>query len=293
MRRFNAWYSVAATVAVLISPSASKAETIIGLTVQNSLISFDSATPGTVSAVVPVTGLGAGESLLAIDIRPATGQLYGLGSASRLYTINPATGAATAVGSAGAFTLSGTSFGFDFNPVVDRIRVVSNADQNLRLNPNDGSLTAADTALTFVSGDPNAAANPNVVGAAYTNNVPGASTTTLYVIDSTLRVLAVQNPPNNGTLNTVGSLGLGFTLAEPLGFDISGVTGTAYAVFNTPTSGGLSQLSTVSLATGDSGGVGGIGGGVAVIDIAAPIPEPTAGALLVFGGLVLARPRRR
>ena len=293
MRRLNALCTFAAMGAALLAcPTTSHAEPLIGLTSQNALISFDSATPGTVAVTVPVTGLGAGESLLAIDIRPATGQLYALGSASRLYTVNPATGAATAVGSAGSFTLSGTSFGFDFNPVVDRIRVVSNADQNLRLNPNDGTLTATDTALAFASGDPNAAANPNVVGAAYTNNVPGASSTTLYVIDSTLRLLAVQNPPNSGTLNTVGSLGLGFTLAEPLGFDISGVTGTAYAVFNTPTS-GLSQLSTVNLPTGDSGGVGGIGGGVAVIDLAAPVPEPAAGTLLIVGMLALARRRRR
>jgi hypothetical protein len=294
MRRFNVWcLAVVTGVAVLFSPAVSRAEQIIGLTAQNSLISFDSATPGTVSGVVPVTGLGAGESLLAIDIRPATGQLYALGSSSRLYTVNATTGAATAVGSGGSFTLSGTSFGFDFNPTVDRIRVVSNADQNLRLNPNDGTLTATDTALAFAAGDPNAGANPNVVGAAYTNNLPGASSTTLYGIDTNLRILATQNPPNAGTLNTVGSLGLGFTLSEPLGFDISGATGTAYAVFNSLTSGNLSQLSIVNLTTGDSGGVGGIGGGVAVVDIAAPVPEPAAAALLALGALTLARPRRR
>ena len=77
------------------------AELVTGLTLNNTLVTFDSATPGAVSAPVAITGLGAGESLLAIDRRPANGQLYGLGSASRLYVINTVTGAATQVGANG------------------------------------------------------------------------------------------------------------------------------------------------------------------------------------------------
>src|SRR4030095_15839230 len=110
-----------------------------------------------------------GENVLGIDFRPATGELYGLGSTSRLYRIDIANGAAVQVG-AGPFSplLSGTDFGFDFNPQSDRIRVVSDAEQNLRLNP--------DTLATFVD----AALNPagNVVAAAYTNNFAGAVSTT-------------------------------------------------------------------------------------------------------------------
>ncbi|MEJ7701366.1 MAG: DUF4394 domain-containing protein [Pyrinomonadaceae bacterium] len=96
--------------------------------------------PNNVVNVAAITGLAAGENILGIDFRPATGQLYALGSSSRIYIINPRTGVATAVGAAGAFTLMGTDFGFDFNPTVDRIRIVSNTGQNLRVNPNDGTL---------------------------------------------------------------------------------------------------------------------------------------------------------
>ena len=160
--------------AVLAPAAHLRAELIYAVTTTNVLLSFDSATPGTVTTIAAITGLQAGENILGIDLRPATGQLYGLGSTSRLYTISPVTGTATQVGSAGAFTLTGTAFGFDFNPVVDRIRVVSNADQNLRLNPNDGTLTAIDTNLAFAAGDPNQGANPNVVALAYTNNFAGA-----------------------------------------------------------------------------------------------------------------------
>ena len=116
---------------------------IYGITTTNQLVRFAGNTPGTVLSTIAITGLQGGESILAIDVRPATQALYALGSTSRLYVINPSTGAATQVGSAGAFTLSGTSFGMDFNPVVDRIRVVSDTEQNLRLNPNDGTLSAS------------------------------------------------------------------------------------------------------------------------------------------------------
>ena len=162
----------------------------------NQIVTFDTSTPASPTSVVAITGLQPAENALAIDLRPATGQIYLLGSSSRLYVLNPVTGIAVAVG--GPFTpaLSGAAFGFDFNPTVDRIRVVSNTGQNLRLNPDTGAVAAVDTAL-----NPGA---PNVVGSAYSNNVAGATTTTLYAIDSTTDQLFVQNPPNAGVLTPVG-----------------------------------------------------------------------------------------
>src|SRR6185503_3228958 len=202
--------------------------TLFAVTAANNLVRFSSATPGTIDATVPITGLQAGESVLGIDVRPATLQLYLLGSTSRLYTLDQGTGVATQVG-AGAFTpaLNGTSFGFDFNPTVDRIRVISDADQNLRLNPDTGTVAATDTVLAYAAGDANAGQNPNAVGAAYTNNFAGATTTVLYDIDSGRDVLVTQNPPNNGTLNTVGALGV--DTSDVVGFDITNPGGTAYA----------------------------------------------------------------
>jgi hypothetical protein len=66
--------------------------TLYGVTTTNQLVRFDSATPGTVVAVGAITGIQGGETILGIDFRPATGQLYALGSTSRLYTIDTATG---------------------------------------------------------------------------------------------------------------------------------------------------------------------------------------------------------
>jgi hypothetical protein len=116
-----------------------EAEFLTGLTTAGNLVSFDSAAPGTISSSVAITGLQAGEVLLGIDRRPANGLLYGLGSTSRIYTINTTTGVATPVGATPfAPALTGTAFGFDFNPVPDRIRVVSTDTTNFRLNPMRG-----------------------------------------------------------------------------------------------------------------------------------------------------------
>jgi hypothetical protein len=282
-------------LALAVGAGPVRAQPVSGITTTNTLVTFDAATPGTIQSSVAVTGLQGGETLLGIDRRPATGGLYGLGSTSRLYLINTTTGAATQVGSAGAFTLSGTAFGFDFNPTVDRIRVTTTSGQNLRLNPNDGTLTAADTPLAYAAGDPNAAATARVVGSAYTNNFVGAATTTLFAIDSNLDILATQNPPNNGTLNTVGPLG--FNRSDLAGFDISGTSGIAYASLTAP-AGNSSLLYTINLATGAATLVGTIGGGVPLVDIAgavAPVPEPSSFALvgLCAAGWAAVRRRRR
>jgi len=194
------------------------------------------------SAGTPVnkalTGLQAGENILGIDMRPATGQLYALGSTSRVYTINMSSGTATAVG-ASPFTtlLAGTSFGFDFNPTVDRIRVVSNAGQNLRLNPSTGGVAAVDSSLN--------PGTPAVSAAAYTNNFPGATTTTLYDIDPATDKLFTQNPPNNGTLVEVGNLGI--DISADNGFDIGGTSNKAYALV---TVGGNYRIYSINTMTG-------------------------------------------
>ena len=91
-----------------------------------------------------------------MDFRPATGQFYAVSNGSR-YTIHRATGAATRLGADGAFTLTGTSFGVDFNPVPDRLRVVSDADfggSNFRLsklNQFNGDFVQDEMVRAFIS----------------------------------------------------------------------------------------------------------------------------------------------
>jgi len=262
----SAWF-----VGVLVMPA--QAEVIVGLTPTNNLVFFRSNAPGTMLLTLPITGLQPAESVLAIDFRPSTGQLYGLGSTSRLYTIDTATGVAAPVGS-GPFSpaLSGTSFGFDFNPATDLIRVVSDANQNLRLNANTGAVIAADLLLAYAPGDPNAGMPPGILGLAYTSNFAGATRTTAYGIDAVLGILVrLGSPggspisPNAGQLFTVGSLGV-IPSSQQIGFDISPVGGRAFAALET--GGGLSRLYTVQLEDGVAALVGTVAAGAPLRDIA-------------------------
>jgi hypothetical protein len=210
----------------------------------NNLLSFNISAPNKINSDKTITGLQTGEAILAIDIRPATGQLYGLGSTSRLYMIDKTTAVATVVGTS-AFTpvLSGATFGFDFNPSADRIRVVSNTRQNLRLNPETGAVAALDTDLT--------PGTPAVSAAAYTNNQAGSASTALYVIDpSTDKLYTVVNP-NAGILTEVGALGV--NVDGNNGFDISGTDNKAYALL---TIGSVTKLYSIDLATGAAAPVG-------------------------------------
>jgi hypothetical protein len=220
-----------------------RAEDIAAVTADHHLFFFDHTALGTINGGQPILGVPAGETFLGIDYRPAIGGLYALGSSGHLYSI----GFSRTIGAfqfGPTLPLSGTSFGFDFNPTTDRIRLTSDADQNLQVNPADGTLSATDPPLAFAAGDPNFGVNPNVVASAYTNNFVGAAATVLYDIDSNLDALLIQNP-NDGTLRTIGPLGV--DTSANVGFDISSVTGRAFALL---TVGGSTGIYTIDLGSG-------------------------------------------
>jgi Domain of unknown function (DUF4394) len=266
-------------------PASASPDTIYAVTSSN-LLRFDSSTPGTVTTVGALTGLQGGDNIFAIDFRPATGQLYGIGTSGQLYTINTTTAAATPVGA--PFALSDPSgASIDFHPTVDRIRVVSSAaDENFRVNPDTGAVAGIDTGLAYDAGDPNAGANPNVLAIGYTNNFTGTATTTLYGIDTSLDILVRQGgvdgvpSPNGGQLFTIGSLGVDSATAGTAGLDIN-AGNTAFALLEVSLT---SQLYTIDLSTGAATLVGNIGAAQAITDIAvqvvpatpSPSPSPSA-----------------
>jgi hypothetical protein len=228
-RRTLVLAAVTAASALALPGGAFAAEAFYGVTQDNRLVTFQSDNVTNVAPSHPITGLPGGEGIVGLDVRPLNGQLYALGKTSRVYVINPRTGAARQVGATPFIpALAGTSFGFDFNPTVDRIRVTSDAEQNLRLNPDDGTVAGVDTNLAYVAGDPGAGTTPNVTASAYTNSFAGATSTTLFDIDNARHALAIQNPPNDGALTTVGALG---TSNDAVAFDI-GEGNVGYAVLN-------------------------------------------------------------
>jgi len=246
---------------------------ITGGTTQ-SLLSFNrppQGSPAKLCSSTAITGLDSGEVIVGADTRPATGALTALaknGTGGTLYTINTTTGLATTVAQltsgSSPLALTGSSFGVDFNPVPDRLRVVGDDGQNLRINVETGA-TMVDTVLS----------STGVSAAAYTNSIFDGGTalttqsTTLYGVDSSTDnlVLIGANPatgggcvtdamamppttadagnPNCGVVTSLGALGVDVGIGN--GLEIEPRTGTAFMV---ATVGASTTLYTVNLGTG-------------------------------------------
>jgi hypothetical protein len=283
-------------ILILISGSAAWAQQIVALTKTKQLITISNAAIPTVTSLpVTVTGLTAGQTLAGMDYRPNTGELFGLGydtlnGSSQLYIINATTGVAVPV-TATPFILAlgNGSIGFDFNPTADRIRVVGSNGKNYRLNPNN-TITATDTDLGFAAGDAHAGATPAVGACAYTNSFIASPTTTLYTYDETLNAVLLQNPPNGGVLNTVGSSGITVnandrTVDMDIFYNAAISTNIAYLAANT-TGSSADNLYTINLTSGFATNVGQIGlTGTAIKDIAVVIDRtlPALTGQLIYG----------
>lgn len=274
----TALFNVLVIVGLAAAPAAAQAtgQPVLALLQgTNTLVRFTTATPGTLNTPIVVTGLFPGETLKAIDYRPVNGTLYGLATdgtnaAVRLYTINATTGAATSVGAPVTLPTPGTSWDINFNPVVDRVRVVNDQDENARLVPDSGALAGDDTNLTPPT--------VSVDAIAYTNPIAGATTTTLYALNQATNSLATIGgvggtpSPNTGAVTDIGPLGITFA-GSPTALDISS-NGQAFAVLR-PVS-GASSLYTVDLTTAVATLVGAVGDGtLAIDDIAVVDPNLT------------------
>lgn len=279
----------------LSAPTISHAIPIYGITANGiNLLSFDSGNPSVItSGPTAVTGMVTGDVIEGIAFRTSNGLLYGA-SRSRLYTINPATAVATLVpGSSFSPGLSsvqpsvsnGNNYGADFNPVPDKLRVVSQTDLNLRIDPDTGMVidsdpgapgTQPDGRLAYAPTDPNVGQPVVVAAVAYTNDIPGATSTTAYAYDfENDRLLRLGDiggspiSPNTGQLFTVGRSGV-FTISGVMALDIA-ANGQAFATLRVGTGAGMTRLFLMNLNTGAASAVGTVGPGTIFIgDIAIP-----------------------
>lgn len=258
-------------------------EKLYAVTAANRLVSFNGGQPQKLLSDAALQGLQPQEAVIGLDYRVARGELFALGSSGRLYRVDAATATARPVGQPLAVKLAAGSAGFDFNPTVDRIRVVTDAGQNLRLHPETGAVVDAnpaaeglqtDGALAYDAADRNAGRTPAIVAAGYTYNQDNEKITTNYAIDARQGTLVMQGSregvlpaisPNTGRLFTVGPLEAG--AFDQAAFDISDVRNAAYAAL-TPPGGTASVLYRVNLDTGRATRLGTIAGGAVVSGMA-------------------------
>ncbi len=259
-------------------PGRKLRETVHAVTERHELIRFQAGRPGQVLERRPLGGLLPGDSLQGIDYRVARGVLYALADSGRLYTVDTAQARLQPVASAAPvpWPVRGGVTGFDFNPTVDRIRVVSGSGQNLRLHPETNAVVDAkpdwpglqlDGALHYGSGDPHAGRKPELAGVAYSYNQQDEKLTTNYAIDRGLGALLMQGSaegalpivsPNTGALRTVGLLGTG--ALDEAHFDLSDIANTALLAAR-PAGQTQTRLYLLDLVSGRATPIGVIGSG--------------------------------
>jgi hypothetical protein len=252
---------------------------VVGLTSDQRLICFNERRPQAARNIGHVAGLSGDTRLVGIDFRVQDGMLYGVGDGGGVYVLDTSNATATLV-SRLTVPLQGTSFGVDFNPAADRLRIVSDTGQNLRHNVNLNGTTLQDDPLDYPVPTQLNSVGPTAVGltgSAYTNNDLAADTaTTLYSLDTNLDQISIQSPPNDGTLAATGKLGVDAQAQS--GFDIyselrDGVTIGAHAFASLTQSDGGTAFYRVTLSTGKASLRRSFNKRDEVVDIAIPLDQ--------------------
>jgi hypothetical protein len=257
-----------------VTPNGRGALNVVGATADGRLICFSENNPASARTIGTVTGLSGDTALVGIDHRPANGELWGLGNAGGLYSVDAGSAVATKRSQV-SVALEGSAFGIDFNPTVDRLRIVSDSGQNLRVNVETGA-AIVDGTLTYTAPPAAPVTATGIIGAGYTNNDADASTaTTLFDLDAGLDQVAIQAPPNNGGLNATGKVGVDVGSRGDLDIHSTIRNGATVAVTTLAAieSGGSSALYSVDVLTGRATNRGSFLGGTTVVGIAIPLNQ--------------------
>jgi hypothetical protein len=94
----------------------------------------------------------AGATLVGFDVRPADGKLYGVAADGAIVTVDIKTGQWQKVSQLSETLPAGSMVSVDFNPVADRMRIVTSSGTSLRVNVLDGKATV-DGSLKFADAD--------------------------------------------------------------------------------------------------------------------------------------------
>jgi hypothetical protein len=234
-----------ATFAIALRAQPASAEIAYAVTQTNKLVRLDTG-QAIENVLGTITGTG-GEQILSIDFRPLTGRLYGV-SANNLYVINPASLQASLVTVAPFTTPLAGNVDMDFDPVSGLIRVVTDTNQNLRIDPVTGVMTT----------DPNITGVTGLAALAYTNSFASPDRSTLFGISPGTDQLARIGgfnlvdggaSQNTGVATAVGGGTLTVDVGAPAGLDIAANDNEAFAVL-TPTGDTESGLYRLNLNSG-------------------------------------------
>jgi uncharacterized protein DUF4394/Calx-beta domain-containing protein len=220
IKRLPLLASVAAACLCAV-PALAAAQPAVGVLFgSNTLATFDTNAPGTFTSLRQISGLADGEQIQAIDFRdrpapsepPSTEALYGLAivpgtpDTGRLYRIDIGTGTATAVGASFSVPAS-TAWDIDFDAATDKLRLVTDADVNMGIDPGTGATT--------VDADINPSA-AEVVAIAADEDVPGRVTVLRGV---EVQHSLVQIDTATGNIATFAFHGLTINPSSRVGYD--------------------------------------------------------------------------
>jgi len=212
---------------------------LIGLSLNNELVFMTAFHTVTETGVIPIAGLRSGETFRAIDMNPKTKILYGLSSLSVIYKISTFDGSLRPLGPAFTPAASGDLIGFDVDPNLNLIRVMTSSFQNLKISLTTGQVIGSDSYFHV----PSAAINGIAYGPVATLGGGGTGTgggglgggtgtgtggssankAPLYAINLGDQSLYKQVPSGTGIPTLVG--GTGWEWKAEGGFDIGGNNG--------------------------------------------------------------------
>ena len=239
-----AFASAAGACLAVAAPAV--AHEMVAIDEAGQMFRFSSKNP---RAIEKVNISGTDARIVGIDMRPADQTLYGVSRNGTIYRIDSGNGRAMMM-SRMSVPLTGSVAMVDFNPVADRMRVVTSDGRNLRVNIETGE-TTEDGKLNYNDGS----TSGGITGGGYTNSVRGATTTELWQVDGGNQTLSLQDPPNAGTLNKRSAIALTGGTKDLHGGDVvtdASGRSEAYVVRG-------SRLFKIDLATGQIAMVGQVG----------------------------------
>ncbi len=200
---------------------------MFGVDLTGRLLVMGTESSETLSRVSRIRGVAILHRLVGIDFRPSTGQLYGVGSDSRVYVVDVVTSTATAVSeerfSPPILSFFDIHFGMAFDPVTEKIRLVGAENQrNWLIDPDDGTAVSGPSPR-FTEGDIHEGKTPYISGLAFSPKRPvaalaalGGSAGTgrpldceevLYAVDPDLGYLLGSCDPDRAAYESLGDIG--------------------------------------------------------------------------------------